>query len=350
MRQVTPKARLLAYYLPQYHPIPENDTWWGKGFTEWHNVARARPLFENHQQPHLPADLGFYDLRLPEVRIAQAEMARDFGIEGFCYWHYWFGGKRLLERPFQEVLHTHEPDFPFCLAWANQSWSGIWHGAPEKILMEQTYPGPEDDKAHFKAVLEAFKDPRYMTVNGCPLFILFRPQEHPFLKIFIERWRELAHKAGLKGLYFVSVSWSHEWRPESYGFDAAAPNNFNHLWNLVQEGSIPNVRQDPLVIRYRDAVANLTPPLRSDFVEFPSVFPNWDNTPRAGIRGRVFADTGPDLLKEYLENALRQVESRPMDERIIFLKSWNEWAEGNYLEPDTRNGYANLEAIRQVIY
>jgi len=151
-------ARLIAFYLPQFHPIPENDNWWGKGFTEWTNVAKARPLFRKHYQPHVPADLGFYDLRLPEVRAAQAVMARSVGIEGFCYWHYWFAGKRLLERPFNEVLKSGEPDFPFCLGWANQTWTGIWHGAPNRILIEQTYPGRADYEKHFHALLEAFHD------------------------------------------------------------------------------------------------------------------------------------------------------------------------------------------------
>lgn len=136
------RARVIAYYPPQYHPIQENDEWWGKGFTEWTNVAKAKPLFPGHYQPHLPADLGFYDLRVPEVRHEQAEMARSHGVEGFCYWHYWIGGRRLLERPFNEVLKSGEPDFPFCLAWANESWTGVWHGSPQTTLMEQTYPGP----------------------------------------------------------------------------------------------------------------------------------------------------------------------------------------------------------------
>ena len=176
MNHTTP--RLIAYYLPQYHPIPENDGWWGRGFTEWTNVAKARPLFRGHYQPHIPADLGFYDLRLPEVRQAQAELARQAGIEGFCYWHYWFAGKRLLERPFNEVLASGKPDFPFCLAWANATWTGIWYDAPDRILMEQTYPGQDDHKAHFNALLPAFLDERYIRGGwkaNLPGFPAFRP-------------------------------------------------------------------------------------------------------------------------------------------------------------------------------
>src|SRR6266498_1716919 len=160
------EIRLIAFYLPQYHPIPENDEWWGKGFTEWTNVAKARSLYRGHRQPNLPADLGFYDLRLAESRFAQAELAQKYGIEAFCYWHYYFGnGKRLLERPFQEVLSSKKPDFPFCLAWANQTWTGIWHGSPNKILIEQIYPGLEDFKQHFYQVLPAFTDDRYLRID-----------------------------------------------------------------------------------------------------------------------------------------------------------------------------------------
>ena len=150
---VNRRARVIAFYLPQFHPIPENDEWWGPGFSEWRNVAKARPLFRGHYQPRIPGELGFYDLRVPETRWAQAELARTHGVEGFCYWHYWFAGRRILERPFNEVLRFKEPDFPFCLAWANQTWTGIWHGLRDKILIEQTYPGRQDYLAHFQALL-----------------------------------------------------------------------------------------------------------------------------------------------------------------------------------------------------
>ena len=196
-------ARLIAFYLPQFHPIPENDLWWGRGFTEWTNVAKARPLYRGHYQPRIPADLGFYDLRVPETRAAQAALARSAGIEGFCYWHYWFAGKRILERPFNEVLRLKEPDFPFCLGWANHSWTGIWHGAPNKTLIEQTYPGREDYERHFYAVLEAFHDPRYIRVRGKPLFVICRPTELPCADEFIGLWHHLAVRNGLAGVHFA---------------------------------------------------------------------------------------------------------------------------------------------------
>ena len=170
------KARVIAFYLPQFHPIPENDEWWGKGFTEWTNTAKAKPLFPGHYQPHVPADLGFYDLRVPETRIAQAEMAKEYGIEGFCYYHYWFAGKRLLERPFDEVLNSGMPDFPFCLCWANQTWTGIWHGSPDRVLIEQTYPGPEDEEVILIICCKAFHDQRYIKVDGKPMFLVYCPK------------------------------------------------------------------------------------------------------------------------------------------------------------------------------
>ena len=202
-------ARLIAFYLPQFHPIPENDLWWGAGFTEWTNVAKAKPLFQRHYQPRSPADLGYYDLRVPEVRVAQAKLARDAGIEGFCYWHYWFAGKRLLERPFNEVLNSGEPDYPFCLGWANESWSGIWHGAPNRILMEQTYPGTQDYERHFYAVLDAFQDARYIRVRNKPLFVIYRPLEIPKCSAFLEQWQTLASKNGLDGIHFVAHTTPH---------------------------------------------------------------------------------------------------------------------------------------------
>ena len=207
------KVRVIAFYLPQFHPIPENDMWWGKGFTEWTNVGKAKPLFRGHYQPRVPADLGYYDLRLPEIREAQADLAREAGIEGFCYWHYWFGnGKQLLERPFNEVLESGNPDFPFCLGWANHTWkTSTWtqkNGArADNIIVEQLYPGREDYKMHFNYVLKAFKDPRYIKVAGKPLFVVFSPNSIPNCKTdFIEYWQELARLNGLPGIHFVGYT------------------------------------------------------------------------------------------------------------------------------------------------
>ena len=212
--------RLIAFHLPQYHPIPENDRWWGTGFTEWTNTAKAKPLFPDHYQPHVPSDLGFYDLRLPESRLAQAELARRYGIEGFCYYEYWFGGKRLLERPFEEILDSKQPDFPFCICWANETWTGIWHGAPNRVLIEQTYPGLDDHKAHFASWQRAFNDSRYIKVDGKPVLVIYRPEKLPDAKQVTQFWRTLAQEGGFPGLYMIGVSHNLRWSPQADGFDA----------------------------------------------------------------------------------------------------------------------------------
>src|SRR4051812_43400645 len=210
-------VRAIALYLPQFHPIPENDRWWGNGFTEWTNTAKAKALYRGHYQPHVPADLGFYDLRVPETRVAQAAMARRYGVEAFCYYHYWFGGKRLLERPFCEVLASRSPDFPFCLCWANATWTGVWHGDPDRVLIEQTYPGERDYREHFAALLPAFRDPRYVRVDGKPLFMIYKPRDIPDAPGVAALFRRLAEEAGLPGLYLVGVSHLDKWEPRPDG-------------------------------------------------------------------------------------------------------------------------------------
>ena len=364
------RARLIAHYLPQFHPIPENDRWWGKGFTEWTNVTKAQPLFEGHYQPILPADLGLYDLRVPEIRIAQAELAREYGIEAFCYWHYWFNGRRVLERPFNEVLASGEPASPFCLGWANDSWSGIWHGCPDKILIEQTYPGPKDEEAHFYALVPAFTDKRYLKIDGKPLFLIYQVYELPEPRRFLNHWRELAVKEGLPGIYFVGNARTMVWQYEEDGFDAMTPHNpflsVHHVFyppagvtNRTRGQLFPGktfrnpyLKQSPgpEIIPYEDYIKIGLPPLRKDFDEFPCVVPNWDNTPRSGTEGWVLLNSTPELFRQHLHEAIEQVAHRPPTKRLVFLKSWNEWAEGNYLEPDLKFGRGYLEACRAEVF
>src|SRR5215471_1865027 len=213
--------RIIAFYLPQFHPIPENDRWWGQGFTEWTNVAKARPLFRGHHQPHLPADLGFYDLRVPEVRQEQADMARQYGISGFCYYHYWFHGRRLLSRPFDEVLASGRPNFPFCLCWANENWTRSWDGTDREVLLPQRH-SPEDDRAHIEYLLQAFQDMRYVRIDGRPLFLVYRTELLPDPARTAEIWRQRAHVAGIGDLYLARVeSFVSDTDPRAIGFDAA---------------------------------------------------------------------------------------------------------------------------------
>jgi hypothetical protein len=353
---VEPSVRLIAFYLPQFHPIPENNAWWGEGFTEWTNTAKARPLYGGHYQPHLPSELGFYDLRVPETRIAQAELATEHGIEAFCYYHYWFAGKLLLERPLNDVIASGMPDFPFCLCWANQTWTGIWHGAPDRILIEQTYPGYDDHRKHFFWLLRAFTDPRYLTVNGKPLFAVFSPMEIPDVLRVTDFWRELALEAGLKGLHLVGVHWNPEWSPVEYGFDASVtPRLPPHRRWVSWRRPLTRILQDrdvrrgiPTIYSYEKIWPELVHTGNGPH-NYPCLIPNWDNTPRSGVNGLVLEGSTPKLFALQVGKTIQEVRKRAAEDRIVFVKSWNEWAEGNHLEPDLRFGRGYLRVLKNAL-
>jgi Glycosyltransferase WbsX len=353
-------ARAIALYLPQFHPIPENDEWWGKGFTEWTNTAKAKPLFRGHYQPHIPADLGFYDLRVPETREAQAVLARRYGIEGFCYYHYWFGGRQILERPFNEVLASGAPDLPFCLCWANQTWSGIWYGAPDRILIEQTYPGRADHEAHFRALLPAFTDPRYIRVEGSPIFLIWRPGDLPDAAGTIALWRAMAADAGLGGLHIAGMSAEAAWNPADDGFDAKvdlmridppwvsrrqpirwAHNKLEIWWERWR--GLPTMVSYPALADSQKWVAT------AGDASYPLLIHAWDNTPRSGRNGIVVNGATPELFRQLLDEAIHLLGNRPQERRLLFLKSWNEWAEGNHLEPDLKFGTRFLQQISEAL-
>ena len=352
------KARIIAFYLPQYHPIPENDAWWGKGFTEWTNVGKAKPLYRGHYQPRVPADLGYYDLRVPETRQAQADMARSYGVEGFMYWHYWFGGgKRLLERPFNEVLARGEPDFPFALAWANETWKGFAHGLTNRnTLIEQRYLGEQDYIDHFHAVLPAFRDRRYITVDGKPLFRVYKPLQHPDMPAFVGLWQRLARENGLPGIYFVGqADVGQEQKILRLGMDAACifrmmecVNRRPFFKKAVQRIKI-NLFKHPRVFRYAEAARWFVGPedARDDII--PTIYSGWDHTPRSGCEGTVFSHYTPDVFERHVEQVLRAVENKPASLKIVFVKSWNEWGEGNYMEPDRRYGLQFLERLKKCV-
>ena len=352
------KARIIAFYLPQYHPIPENDAWWGKGFTEWTNVGKAKPLYRGHYQPRVPADLGYYDLRVPETRQAQADMARSYGVEGFMYWHYWFGGgKRLLERPFNEVLARGEPDFPFALAWANETWKGFAHGLTNRnTLIEQRYLGEQDYIDHFHAVSPAFRDRRYITVDGKPLFMVYKPLQHPDMPAFVGLWQRLARENGLPGIYFVGqADVGQEQKILRLGMDAACifrmmecVNRRPFFKKAVQRIKI-NLFKHPRVFRYAEAARWFVGPedARDDII--PTIYSGWDHTPRSGCEGTVFSHYTPDVFERHVEQVLRAVENKPASLKIVFVKSWNEWGEGNYMEPDRRYGLQFLERLKKCV-
>lgn len=356
------RARALAFYLPQFHPIPENDAWWGKGFTEWTNAAKAARMFPGHYQPHVPADLGFYDLRCAESRAAQATMARQFGIEAFCYYHYWFAGRRVLERPFGEVLRSGEPDFPFCVCWANETWTGIWHGAPKRILIEQTYPGVEDHKRHFDTLLPAFADRRYVRVGGRPLLVIYKPHEIPEPRGFIDLWQNMAVQAGLGGLHIAGYATTVPGAAlVAMGYDAVITpplikqrpwQPLRALWRTPQVWARQkhrDLRKLPHVFEYADWAQQNMPQAATGHVSYPCVVHAWDNTPRSGANGVVLRNPDPALFRRLLDAAVVAVEAQPNDQRLVFLKSWNEWAEGNHLEPDLKYGLAYLSVVSAVL-
>jgi len=352
-------AILLAHYLPQFHPIPENDEWWGKGFTEWTNTVKAQPLYRGHHQPNLPSELGFYDLRVPEAREQQAVLAREHGITGFAYWHYWFGeGRQLLQRPFDEVLAGGKPDFPFCLAWANESWTGIWHGLKSKILIEQRYPGEKDYIAHFNHLLPAFRDKRYIKIGNKPLFIVYLPNQMPDAAAFTALWNKLALQEGFDGFYFIGIHYI-DWDHKAKGFDEKSVHPLPQYVDMFEKDPKRKRKNEKFNRRkgWVEKTYNYQDLLESYDYEWlktkdfaPSVLPNWDNTPRSGKNGWVVHESNPELFREHFENVLRFVSEHDKNKHnIILLKSWNEWAEGNYLEPDRRYGRAYLEAIRDAL-
>ncbi len=375
------KPRIIALYLPQFHPIAENDEWWGKGFTEWTNVAKAKPLFRGHDQPRIPTDLGFYDLRLPEVREQQAQLAREAGIEGFCYYHYWFHGKQLLERPFNEVLASGAPSFPFCLCWANHDWTNkTWKRGKslkkDSTIMKMEY-SVEDHIAHFNAVLPAFKDPRYIKVDGKPLFAVWAPRNIPEAKAFIDLWQKLAKENGLPGIHFVGQTdnagkglpgqqmdfYATDKSKEYYqsvldlGYDAVMSSGFRRATSLYQ-GRLKMMWH---IFRVKTAGStaskmDYTKLMRDYYVEedqwenvYPTLLPQWDRTPRAGEKSEILVNATPEKFLETIRQAKEMIKDKEPEHQILFLKAWNEWGEGDYVEPDLTYGHGWLDAIHTAI-
>ena len=350
------RPRLIAFYLPQFYPTPENDEWWQKGFTEWTNVGSAKPLFRGHYQPRVPADLGYYDLRVPEVREEQAQLAREAGIEGFCYWHYWFAGRRLLDRVFTEVVETGKPDYPFCLCWANHSWyQKTWDPTkPDKLLIEQTYPGEKDYFNHFMAMLPAFKDKRYMKVNGKPIFGIFDSYRFDDFFRFRETWNRLARDNGLEGFYFFGFSY----RPNSTkdilskGYDSIINDyilEFRDSNTSIFDKLKRKLFHYPKILYYDDYAQWVMRHYQLEEKVSPCLIPNFDHSPRSGERGVVVCDHSPQKWERLCYDIFKICSERDGDSNIVFLKAWNEWGEGNYLEPDLKFGHGFINATRNAI-
>lgn len=339
-------ARVVAWYLPQYHPIPENDAWWGRGFTDWANVAKARPRFPGHRQPQLPSELGFYDLRLPEVRAAQADLARAHGIAAFCYYHYWFGGRQLLERPFAEVLASRAPDFPFCLCWANENWTRAWDGLEQDVLLAQRY-GEDDDRRHVRWLATAFRDPRYLRVDGRPLFLVYRVSALPDPRRTAAVWREEARRLGVDDPFLCTVESLRYDRvdPAAIGFDAAV--DFQPDWLALGEPD-RRLANDTLVFDYGTVVDRMRARPEPSYRRFGGVMTGWDNSARRERNAVIVHGATPERYERWLRDVIARADASGPD-TPVFVNAWNEWAEGAHLEPCTRFGRAFLEATRAAL-
>jgi lipopolysaccharide biosynthesis protein len=358
------KIKPIAIHLPQFHPIPENDEWWGKGFTEWTNVTKAKPRFEGHYQPHLPADLGFYDLRLEEARLAQEEMAKKFGIHGFCYYHYWFNGKKVLYEPLDRKLENPKEDFPFMMCWANENWTRVWDGSNDDILLQQNY-SEEDDRSHILHLITYFKDDRYIKVDGKPVFIIYRPNFFPNIEKTIQIWRDEVKKAGFPDIYIgFSQNYEHQFEPTSKGFDFAfefqphfhnVPQGINYHQKL-QKRIIRRVKKNlklPIenLDKYYDYGDFAQKQMEKAFVKnvYPGITPMWDNSARKKVEPFVIHNSTPEKYKNWLQHIKEKYPWQDMSGSFLFINAWNEWAEGNHLEPCQKWGTKYLEVTREVL-
>ncbi|WP_150275852.1 glycoside hydrolase family 99-like domain-containing protein [Paenibacillus tepidiphilus] len=345
--------KLIAYVLPQFHRIPENDDWWGEGFTEWTNTRKAVPLYPGHLQPKEPMQQYYYDLTDASARIRQAEWAKAHGIYGFCYYHYWFKGKRLLDKPVREIHRSGEPSMPFCLSWANESWTRKWDGGEHELLIKQEYGDEGDWEHHFYELLPLFKDERYIRIDGKPVFIIYRPGNIPRWKDMCRQWNRLAEENGLDGVYFVRTLGGFE-VPEQPGFDASvefephytfAHGDSRRLWQRMNLDG-----QEHLVFDYDQLWLSILSRIhrRSGEKIFPGAYVNWDNTPRLGTRGQSCIGASPRKFGHYLSRQMERAKTLYQSE-FLFINAWNEWAEGAFLEPDERNGFAYLEEVRAAL-
>lgn len=358
------KIKPIAIYLPQFHPIAENDQWWGKGFTEWTNVTKAKPLFDGHYQPHLPSDLGFYDLRLEEARLAQEELAKAYGIYGFCYYHYWFNGKRILEEPLNRKLQNPKEDFPFMMCWANENWTRIWNGGDTDLLLQQNY-SEQDDKNHIQVLISYFKDSRYIKVNGKPMFILYRPKLFPDIKKTLAIWREAVKKAGFPDLYVgfaETTEYSNGVEEDGFDFSFDFQPNFSrrpatlndsvvkrYFREFLKKLKIPYTNKYQLIYDYEEYIhLQIATPFKPK--SYPSITPMWDNSARRKINYFILHHSTPQKYKVWLQHIINNYIWEDMPESFLFINAWNEWAEGNHLEPCQKWGRGFLEATKEALH
>ncbi|WP_026903754.1 glycosyltransferase WbsX family protein [Pedobacter glucosidilyticus] len=361
----------IAIHLPQFHPFPENDEWWGKGFTEWTNVTKARPLFEGHYQPHLPTDLGFYDLRLEEARVTQIELAKQYGIYGFCYYHYWFNGKPMMYEPIERMLANPKEDFPFMFCWANENWTRTWDGNEKDVLVKQNY-SEADFIQHINYLIPFFQDKRYIKVYNKPVFIIYKSDDIPNLDDTIKLWNTELKKVNIE-IYWCRIErWTGSNGKNSLNkFDAAIefqPMSANfksyikHKDNKYKKPNILSRIFKKLTSNYKNSKFQLNihdleqyidydlnnPPIK-DYKIYPCVSPMWDNTARKGTKALIFKNSTPKIYKKWLKGKLNMFKPFSKDENFIFINAWNEWAEGNHLEPCIKWGRQYLEATLEAL-
>ena len=348
------KIKLIAYYLPQFHRLKFNDEYWGKGFTEWTNTAKSKPLFKGHYQPHIPADLGFYDLSLSSIREEQAALAQKYGIYGFCYWHYWFRkGYQVMEMPFQEVLKSGTPDFPFCLAWANHDWHNL---QTKEVILRQEYGGKDDYEEHFYSLLPAFLDHRYITYDGNPIFVIFDPVGFNDFDEFRRVWNCLALQQGLKSFYFIGIV------KEDDDIDTLIQRGYNAV-NTIRLGAffkhinpfrqklnfvLHKLYKHPNVYEFSDVMKFFINENDEKENVIPTIISGWDHTPRSGKEALVFNHCTPTIFSEHVKDTFEHIKNK--ENKLCFIRAWNEWAEGNHLEPDLKYGTGFLEAVSQNLH
>lgn len=351
------ELKVFAYYLPQFYPTKENDDWWGPGFTEWTNVALAQKQFKGHYQPKVPGELGFYDLRLNETVIAQAKLAKDHNISAFCYWHYWLGGgKRMLDLPAENLINSIETDFPFFFAWANHDWKGVFFGAQNKILLTQKYGGKEEISLHFDYLIDFFNDTRYYKIDKKPVLQIYNPRGIPNCKEYLEYYNYLAVKSGFEGLYFIGEN-IEEHEKHIFGLDAVTYSRHRaieykgHKNKYLRKTYNFMNRAFPAqkIYEYKDAMKFFLKDNPSKLYEYPSIIPNWDTTARLKDKATILKNSSPDLFRQHINEVFSSIIHKPKKHQIVYLKSWNEWAEGNYIEPDRKWGRKYLEVLRDEI-
>lgn len=359
------RPKILAFYLPQYYPFKENNEWWGEGFTEWTSVGRAKPLFKGHYQPKVPADLSYYDLRLPTVREQQALMAKQYGVDGFCYWHYWFGnGRRLLDLVEKEVVESGKPDFPFCFCWANHTWyAKNWNvkdsSKTHRILIEQQYLGKDDYIAHFHQCLSAFRDDRYIKEDNKPVFVIYDAVSIPDIENFMSIWNDLAIENGFNGIYFISYNITVE-KYEKLKYapfnefvvdpmnSAEKPMSIIHrFWRKVLSHFDMENLMSLRLIKYEDYKNTVVKYFKNNPHASICLLPNYDHSPRSGKNAVILTNSTPAAFGELLHSIRKILSERNSNNKFLFIKSWNEWGEGNYLEPDLRYGRGYLEQIKK---